>query len=86
MPRARAVGAVTGGAGMMAELDQVPLWPRGGRWGERRASDGADGRKRVFAFVPVWIELALQQATPSRRAGLSESHGHRTAKTKKYLI
>ena len=46
VPRARAVGAVTGGAGMMAELDQVPLLPRGGRWGERRASDGADGRKR----------------------------------------
>ena len=44
VPRARAVGAVTGGAGLMAELDQVPLWPRGGRWGERRASDGADGR------------------------------------------
>ena len=51
MPRARAVGAVTGGAGMMAGLDQVPIWPRGGRWGERRASDGADGRKRVFVFL-----------------------------------
>ena len=48
---------------MMAELDQVPLWPRGGRWGERRASDGADGRKRVFVLLRVWGELALQHAS-----------------------
>ena len=44
---------------MMAELDQVPLWPRGGRWGERRASDGADGPKAVFrfhvAFGDSWV-------------------------------
>ena len=71
MPRARAVGAVTGGAGMMAELDQVPLWPRGGRWGERRASDGADGPKAVFVFVPVLRQLGLQPArhARARRAG-----------------
>ena len=42
---------------MMDGLDQVPLWPRDGRWGERRASDGADGPKAGFRFPALLGEL-----------------------------
>ena len=46
---------------MMDGLDQVPLWPRDGRWGERRASDGADGPKAVFVFVGVWASWSYNK-------------------------
>ena len=63
MPRARAVGAVTGGAGMMAGLDQVPLLPRdtaGGASGGRRTVPTAD--TGFFVFDAVWVQLGLQPA------------------------
>ena len=49
---------------MMAGLDQVPLWPRDGRWGEWRASDGADGPKAVFVFLRFCLTWRYNKPGP----------------------